>query len=90
MRGLLGRRVLPPGWGMMIERSASVHTFFMRFPLDLIFLDETFAVVKVIHRLRPWRFAAARGARHVVELPAGTLESVPVEPGDRLQIERDE
>jgi len=87
MRGLLGRRALPPGRGMLIERASSVHTFFMRFPLDLVFLDRTMTVTRVVHRLGPWRFAAARGARRVVELPAGTLERVPVQPGDRLRIE---
>ena len=88
MRGLLGRRDLAPGGGMMIERCSSIQTFFMRFPIDVIFLDKDLVVRKVIRNLRPWRCAMALGASHVVELPAGTIEQLPVAPGDALCIER--
>ncbi len=87
MRGLLGRNHLPPGGGMMIERCSSIHTCFMRFPLDVVFLDADLVVRKVVHHLRPWRLAASVGARHTVELPADALERAPVALGDRLCIE---
>lgn len=87
MRGLLGRSSLPAGEGMLIERCWSIHTFFMRFPLDIVFLDAGFVVRKIARRLPPWRIAMAFGARHVVELPAGTLERVPLRTGDRLVAE---
>ena len=86
MRGLLGRASLPPNGGMLIERCASIHTFFMRFPLDVVFLDADFTVRKVVRGLRPWRLAAALGASHVVELPAGRLAEVPVAAGDKLVV----
>jgi hypothetical protein len=87
MRGLLGREALPPGEGMMIERCSSIHTCFMKFPLDVIFLDSQLVVKKVIRNLRPWRLASALGASHVIELGAGALEALAVEPGDALKIE---
>ena len=87
MRGLLGRSSLPEGEGMLIERCSSIHTFFMRFPLDVIFVSPDLVVRKVCRDVRPWRLARAWGARHVFELPAGALEAVAVAPGDSLRIE---
>jgi len=87
MRGLLGRDGLPPGGGMLIERCYSIHTFFMRFSLDVIFLDSDGMVRKVVQNLRPWRMASCWGACAVAELPAGALDGVSVLPGDRLSIE---
>ena len=87
MRGLLGRTGLPPGGGMLIERCSSIHTFFMKFSLDIIFVDSQRTVRKVVRNLRPWRLASAFGASDVVELPAGALAEVLVVPGDALTIE---
>jgi uncharacterized protein len=84
MRGLLGRRVLPAGEGMLLRPAPSVHTAFMRFPIDALFLDKNLAVVKVAAQLRPWRAASASGARAVLELAAGESAIRGVEVGDRL------
>ena len=87
MRGLLGRDSLPPGGGMMIERCSSIHTLFMRFPIDVIFTASDLTVRKALRHVKPWRLAAALGADTVLELPAGTLARTCVAPGDRLRIE---
>lgn len=87
MRGLLGRDGLAPGQGMLIEQCSMIHTFFMRFALDVIFLDSDMVIRKAIRGLAPWRLAAALGSRHVVELPEGTLDRVDAAPGDTLQLE---
>ncbi len=87
MRGLLGRSALPPGGGMLIERCASIHTFFMRFPIDAVFLDAGLVVRKVAPNLKPWRLASCWSAGCVLELPAGALEGVGVAPGDTLRLE---
>jgi len=87
MRGLLGRDMLHAGEGMWISRCACIHTWFMRFSIDVLFVDADFVVSKVVRDLSPWRMAGALGARHTVELPAGTLENVSVVPGDTLRIE---
>ena len=86
-RGLLGRDGLEPGEGMLIDRSGSVHMFFMRFPVDVVFLDREHKVVSVRHELRPWQVAAARGAHASLELPAGTAASVGIVEGDDLVFE---
>jgi uncharacterized membrane protein (UPF0127 family) len=74
MRGLLGRSSFPAGEGLLLRPAASVHTAFMRFPIDVVFLDSTDRVVKVVGSLPPWRMAACRGSRAVLELPAGEAE----------------
>jgi uncharacterized protein len=86
-RGLLGRDGLGPGEGMLIDRAGSVHMFFMRFPIDVVFLGRDGTVVGVRHRLRPWRVAAARRAVASLELPAGRAAETGVEEGDRLVFE---
>ena len=81
MRGLLGRSGLEPGSGMLIDSAPSVHMFFMRFPIDVVFLDRDRKVVGVRHGLRPWRVAGARGAVAALELPAGAAAAAAVEEG---------
>ena len=71
MRGLLGRSSLPVGEGLLLRPAASIHTAFMRFPIDVVFLDSADRVVKVVGSLPPWRMAACKGARAALELPAG-------------------
>ena len=84
MRGLLGRRALPSGDGILLRPAASVHTAFMRFEIDAVFLDRELRVLKVVPNLRPWRTAARRKAHAVLELPAGEAARRDLEPGDRL------
>jgi uncharacterized protein len=86
MRGLLGRSNLPQGEGILLRPAGSIHTFFMRFPIDAVFVDKQLTVVGVAPALRPWRLAVRRGARVVFELPAGTVERRGIEPGTQLAI----
>lgn len=86
-RGLLGRDGLEPGEGMLIDRAGSVHMFFMRFPIDVVFLARDRTVVGVAHSLRPWRVAGARGAVASLELPAGRAADAGVEKGNTLVFE---
>ncbi len=71
MRGLLGRRELPAGEGLLLTPAGSIHTFFMRFPIDAVFLDREHVVVDIAPHVRPWRALARRHAHAVLELPAG-------------------
>jgi uncharacterized protein len=87
MRGLLGRDGLEPGTGMLIDAAPSVHMFFMRFPIDVVFLDRDRRVVGVRHGLRPWRVAGARRAVAALELPAGAAAAAGVEEGNMVVIE---
>ena len=83
-RGLLGRTHLARGQGMLIRRTWSVHTAFMRFAIDVLFLDDELKVLKIERHLRPWRAAARRRARSALELPAGESERLGLAIGDRL------
>lgn len=86
-RGLLGRSGLDPGSGMLIDAAPSVHMFFMRFPLDVVFLDRDRTVVRVVHALKPWRAVGAKRAVAALELPAGAAAEAGLAEGDVLVLE---
>jgi uncharacterized membrane protein (UPF0127 family) len=86
LRGLLGRSTLPPGEGLLLRPAAAIHTCFMRFPIDAVFLDSDLRVIRIRERLRPWRAAAAPGARAVLELPADEGRRLGLEVGQRLSL----
>src|SRR6476659_8681246 len=84
MWGLLGRRLLPSGQGIVLRPAWSIHTAFMRFPLDVVFIDSELVVMKIEENLRAFKTASCRGAREVVELPAGECERRGLQAGDRI------
>lgn len=85
MVGLIGREALPEGEGLWIEPCNSVHMFFVRFPIDVLFLAHDGRVVAVEHALRPWRMTRPWfGARVALELPAGTAARTGTVVGDRI------
>jgi uncharacterized membrane protein (UPF0127 family) len=84
LRGLLGRSGLSSGEGLLLRPAGSIHTAFMRFTIDAVFLDAADRVVKVASTLQPWRTAACRGARSVLELPAGEATRRGLRPGVAL------
>jgi uncharacterized membrane protein (UPF0127 family) len=84
MRGLLGRRSLEAGEGLLLLPASVIHTAFMRFAIDAVFLDREDVVVHVAHDLQPWRTAAKRGARAVLELPAGSARGFGLKAGQKL------
>ena len=86
LQGLLGRKGLEQGEGLLLRPAASIHTFFMRFPIDTVWVDRDLNVLKVSHDVAPWRTAACKGAKGVVELPAGEAERVGVSAGDKLTL----
>lgn len=86
MQGLLGRHSLPSGEGLLLRPAPSIHTAFMRFPIDVVFLDADLRVVKLVQRLAPWRTASARRAKAVLELPAGETARRELGLSDRLAV----
>lgn len=85
-KGLLGRKGLAPGEGMWIIPCESVHTFFMQFPIDLIYIDKKHRVKKTRASVPAWRLSACLSAHSVIELPAGTIRESRTEKGDLLEI----
>ena len=85
-KGLLGRNSFPDGSAMIIAPTNAIHTFWMRFPIDVVFVRRDGSVVKVQERLAPWRAAVALSAYAVVELPAGALRRSGVKVGDILSL----
>ncbi|MBA2359895.1 MAG: DUF192 domain-containing protein [Actinobacteria bacterium] len=86
MKGLLGRSELRPGEGLLLRPASSIHTCFMRFPIDAVFLDRDWRVVGISDDVQPWRAASRRGAKAVLELPAGASSLHGLEVGDLLLV----
>ena len=82
----MGRARLDPEEGLLF-RTSSVHTSFMRFPIDVVFLDGELEVVKIVSSMKAWRLAGQRGARWTVELAAGTCEARGLRVGDVLTVD---
>lgn len=85
-KGLLGRKGLGEGEGLWIIPCEAVHTFFMRFPIDLIYLDRKHRVKKVRDSVPAWRISGCLSAHSVLELPAGTIRNTRTECGDILEL----
>ena len=83
-RGLMLTASLEPGTGLLFPRTSSVHTHFMRYPIDVVFLDADRRVVAIRPELRPWRFASCRGSRSVLELARGEAARLGLAEGDVL------
>jgi uncharacterized protein len=85
-RGLLGRAGLERGEGILLRPASSIHMWFMRFAIDAVFLDGEDRVLRIASDLRPWRLAGCKGAKAVLELPAGECETVGLSPGDTVRV----
>jgi uncharacterized membrane protein (UPF0127 family) len=86
--GLLATPSLEAGGGLLIERTQSIHMFFMRYAIDVAFLDRHGRVTRTVSNLRPWRVVWwARGARDCLELPVGALAASRTVAGDQLEID---
>ena len=86
-QGLLGRDGLAAGGGLWIVPCQSVHTFFMRFAIDLVYMDSKKRVRKVRSAVGPGRISLCLTAQSVIELPAGVIERTQTQRGDMLEIE---
>jgi uncharacterized membrane protein (UPF0127 family) len=87
VKGLLGRRGMQPGEGLFLEPCNGIHTFFLRFPIDVIVLDSGLKVLRTYQALPPWRMVLPkRGGHSTLELTAGTLQPGMANPGDRLEL----
>ena len=85
--GLMGRDRLENNEGLWMARCKAIHTFFMRFPIDVVFLDRDFIVKKTVKGLRPFRpVVSCRHAQGVLELPEGTIDRAQIQIGDRVTI----
>ena len=88
LQGLLGRERLGEGEGLWLDPCSSIHMFFMRFAIDVVFVDRHGVVVRAVEAVAPWRIAGGgRGARAALELPPGSISRSGTRIGDRLEIE---
>jgi uncharacterized membrane protein (UPF0127 family) len=85
-KGLLGRHGLEPGTGLWIVPCEAIHMFFMKFAIDVVYIDKKKTVRKTVKALRPWRISMCLAAHSVIELPVGAIDSSGTVVGDRLEI----
>jgi uncharacterized membrane protein (UPF0127 family) len=86
LKGLLGRKSLEPGHGILLRPAPSIHSAFMRFEFDAIFLDRDMKVLRIVEQLPPWKARSAKGAKSVLELAAGQIAVRGVQVGDELAV----
>jgi uncharacterized membrane protein (UPF0127 family) len=87
LRGLMWRRELPSGDGLCLQDCGSIHMFFMRFPIDVAFVNAEGRVLHACHTIRPWRISRhVFGSKAALELPAGTLRRLGIDRGSLLKL----
>lgn len=88
-RGLMLSPELAPDEGLLIDPCGSIHMFFMRFALDVLYVDRDNVVVRAQRGIKPWRVGPlhTRGAKYVIELPVGSIDSSGTEAGDQLRLD---
>jgi uncharacterized membrane protein (UPF0127 family) len=86
--GLLKHTSLPDGEGLWIVPCEAVHSFFMKFPIDVVYLNKDKTVRKIHHNMKPWKLSFCLPAHSVLELPAGTALRTKTQPGDQLAFEK--
>lgn len=86
--GLMGKRELPAGFGLLLKNESAIHTFGMRVSIDVVYLDAHATVLRVTNAMPPTRVGPlVRGVRDVLELPTGTLAQTQTQLGDQLTLE---
>ena len=89
LKGLMFKKALPSGGGLLLSPCSSVHMCFMRMALDVVYLSGDYAVLHVDKSLKPWKLGSQiKGCRHVLELAAGTAQRCGIIPGGRIAIRR--
>lgn len=83
-RGLLFKPALVSSYGMYFDRCNSIHTWFMSYPIDVVYLDKDNYIVKIVSCLKPWSFSGSLRATSVIEVPAGYSKEKLLEIGDKL------
>ena len=88
---IFGLHLLPrlqDGEGLLLRGSTTIDTTFMRYPIDLVFLDRSARVTRVVHAMRPWRMVlSGGGGADCLEVPAGTAAATGTEKGDQLRLD---
>ena len=84
--GLMFKKSIPDGFGLLFQPAKGIHSQFMRFPIDLVFLDKTNRVTKVREAMRPWRFDFTNAAG-VIEMNPGVARAMDIQAGDQLRFE---
>lgn len=86
--GLMFTSSLEPGSCLVIDPCSSIHMFGMRYPIDVLYVGRDHQVVRMQEMLKPWRIGPlhTRGAKYVIELPAGTIRETNTQVGDQLRL----
>ena len=88
LRGLLGVSALPKDEGLILVGEKSIHTFFMKFPIDVLYVDKNYKVIRADPNMMPYRLGPfVSQSAYVVEMPVGTIANTVTKVGDQLNFE---
>lgn len=86
LKGLLGEAKLSPGEGLVLENEKSIHTLFMRFPIDVVYLNQAQQIIQLTPNMPPYRLGPfINQAQYIVELPVDTIEQTRCQIGDQIR-----
>ena len=85
--GLMFKKSISSGYALIFRNATSIHTFFMRFPIDIVFLDKDNQIIRICEALKPWRMVLCSRSKTTIELPAHKTSENSLKIGDFLQIE---
>ena len=85
--GLMFRVSLAPNAGLLLDRCSSIHTFFMRFAIDVVYLTRDYQVIRIAAAVKPWRLSMESKAHSVLELPSGRSAELALAPGQQLKLD---
>lgn len=85
-KGLLGKISIPEDTALLLVSCRAVHTMFMKFPIDVVFLDKNFVVKKTVYNMVPWKTAYCKDSQYAIELSEGTVKTKRILLNDRLKI----
>lgn len=89
-RGLIGRRRVPAGFGLVIKPCRAIHTFFMSIPIDVAHVDRDGHILRILHEIPPWHLGPiVLNTTWVIELPAGTAKAKDIQTGDVVELVED-
>lgn len=87
LKGLMFKKIFEKGSGLLITKCNSIHMFFMKFPLDIVFLDKNLIVVEMVENIKPWKISKIyRNVSSTLELPSGTIKDKHIKIGDQFEI----
>ena len=86
LKGLLGTKTLPEHTGLLLMNCNSIHMFFMKYPIDVVYVDGDYRIVKLVENLQPWKISLCLKSLHTIEFSVGTIQAYNYKPGKQFTL----